>query len=208
VSTKTEVQEIARLNNLKITENDRNWPAFNKLKVRLREHRMITAFTRWAEANRFSPPSNALLVFLRDYEQYDVADTDTPGTATLYQAVAVDAGLDELCADLCLIGTEPFSGKLRAGLSELRKFASDKEVKDAYTELIFDYEDKDLKFAPRKFAEGGGKDLINVARKRAQLQKDTDALQEKLMVEAQQKRAKELAGITPDPEVLTLPEVD
>jgi hypothetical protein len=208
MSTKTEIQEIARLNNLKITDNDRNWPAFNKLKVRLREHRITTAFTRWAENNRFSPPNNALAVFLRDYEQYDVADSDTPGTPTSYQAVAVDSGLDELCTELCLINTEPFSGRLRAQLSELRKFASDKEIKDAYTELIFDYEEKDLKFAPRKFAEGGGKDLINVARKRAQLQKDQDALQEKLTLEFQQKRAAELANSEPEPEEFKLPEVD
>lgn len=194
---------------LKLTKKSYGWEALKLCKVTHTSYQIVAAFEHWLNDYRFTNPKSPVVEFGRQVDKYLPADGERDeGRPASYESVNADAGLDELCAELCMINKEPFSGRYRAALADLRKTATDKEIKDAYTEFVFDYEDRDLKFAPKKFAEGGGKDLINVALKRAKLQKEQDALQEKLTLGFQQKRAKEFADISRAPEDISLPEVD
>jgi len=192
---------------VEIHDHDSNWKGIEELRKEFKSHQVQTAFEKWAKSNRFSGITSPLYSFLLVADNYlKNAGAASVEDSTSYQETNEDVGLDELCTALCLIGEESFTGRHRAALADLRKTATDKEIKDAYTEFISNCDDFAMKTAVKRFAEGGGKDFINVARERARLIKDEQALQEKLALDFQKKRAEERAAILSETDEIILPE--
>jgi hypothetical protein len=206
MSLKTEIQAICETAfGIRPDNNDRRWKEFNPLKTRFRHFPLVSAFEKWASDHKYRTVRWPLAEFLQVAEEYlGGAPSDSHQPAS-YIAIRSDEGVNELCADLCLIGEEAFTGRQRAAIAELLKGATAKEIKDAYTEFISNCDEFAMKTAVKRFAEGGGLDFINAARKRAALLKEQEALQAKLAEDFQKERAAKLADLEEDPEELILP---
>jgi len=116
--------------------------------------RVAEIFTQWLESQKGKEIQKPLLEFLK------VADALLRGILTTN-----NPGLDELNAKLHEIGGNPFSGKYRTDLSQMRKIYSDLEIEYAYRELINNRDEFQMKFAVRDFCEGGGVAIILARRK-------------------------------------------
>lgn len=117
-----------------------------------------------------------------------------------------ESALDDLCSELYLIGGPAFSGKPREVLGVLLKTYSADEIKAAYTEFIASFDDFELRQAPKKFAEGGGKAVLLAAQKRRDQLKQQQELIErtkKIMLEKHSSRP----SVEEEPTIIELPEV-
>lgn len=125
-----------------------------------------------------------------------LGDPEPQVEATVSEAsVAPGSGIAEvpkLCADLYEVGRQPFTGKLRQEISNLLKIATAKEILAAWKEFIRDMDNYDLNFAPRKFCEGGGEDIIAVCRREAQRAAATKRMMEISLKQEQERAEAEL----------------
>ena len=203
---KKEIQKICRqYNKTEPHDFDSSWEGLDLLQPPFTSHQVKEAFEKFMADNRYSSVDRPLAAFVKASRQYLKEEFDEgTGAPATFQQINDDAEVDALCADLCLIGNgNPFTGKWRAMVANLRKSATDEEIKAAFTEFTFEYEDKDLKFAVMKFAEGGGKDIIAVIRKRTQLLKEQAELQAKLTEDFVKQRAAEVAAADLDEDDVT-----
>lgn len=110
-----------------------------------------------------------------------------------------EAALDDLCSELYLIGGPAFSGKPREVLGALLKTHGPEEIKAAYAEFIANFDDFDLKQAPKKFGEGGGKAvLIAAQKKREQMRQQQELIERTKKVMLEQHAARPSVEEEPD----------
>jgi len=106
--------------------------------------------------------------------------------------------LEEACVRLYEIGSQAFTGKYRAILSQLLEEASTDELYKAYGEFVAGKDDFAMKHAPKDFCEGGAKAIIAANRKRAEQR----IAQERLMNKATERMRQEAEAEQAEEEVV------
>jgi hypothetical protein len=158
---------------------DPGWPEIAIMCKAYGEDKVSEAFETWAYDNADSGIRFPLTAFLKALPLMM--------STSKVEAVGVDnAELDDLNSDLYTIGgNQAFSGKNLAALAGLLQNYSTEEIKAAYAEFVADKDSNSLRFAPKEFAEGGGKAVILARRKqKAEIQRQQDLMEktEKVML--------------------------
>ena len=146
-----------------ISPQDSQWGQVSVLEQSFTPQVVLEAFEAWASSQKDRIIPYPLSEFIRIAPRLiSLVSSETGSSGN-------DAALDDLCSDLYIIGGPAFSGRTREALGTLLKTYHAEEIKLAYTEFIASFDDFDMKQAPKKFAEGGGKTVLLAFQKRREL---------------------------------------
>ena len=130
---------------------------------------LVRAFTDWANDNRLSPPEAPAAAFLSVSDIYlKPILSIKSGVSGLTAMEGTDDELEKLCTALYAVGRQLFPEKMQNVLRELLGRFEASEILDAWKEYTAGMDDTDLKYAPKKFCEGGVSIILT---RRADLEK-------------------------------------
>ena len=129
---------------------------------------VVHAFTNWAQANKLVEFQAPVAAFLKEAEDLlGSPESYTPVGRLQIQVSENNTELAGLCADMCEVSDQSFTGKLRSAVAALLAVYSALEILEAWKQYIDPMDDSGRRLAPKNFCEGAAIDTLTVRRRRA-----------------------------------------